>query len=92
LIGFDIDHRSNPIVCGQLAALIAERAHDSEMYGRANSKTEIIVWDGTAKGIDDAALAGTPLNAINVMRWIETLEGDSLERVKDVWDRLEFKS
>lgn len=26
LIGFDVDHRSNPSACGQLAALIAERA------------------------------------------------------------------
>ncbi|HKP13935.1 MAG TPA: hypothetical protein VJZ91_17570 [Blastocatellia bacterium] len=90
LIGFDIDHRSNPTVCGQLAALIAEHTRDSETYRMANARTEVVVWDGPAKGIDDAALAGTPLNAITVTRWVETLEGDSLERVRDVWDRLEF--
>lgn len=91
LIGFDIDHRSNPSVCGQLAALIAERTRDSEMCRTANARTEIIVWDGPAKGIDDAALAGIPLNTINITRWIETLEGNSQGRVREVWDRLEFK-
>jgi len=53
--------------------------------------TEIITWEGHAKGIDDAALAGIRLSAINVTRWYQTLDGDSLERVKDVWGRLEFK-
>ena len=91
LIGFDIDHRSNPSVCGQLAALIAERACDSEKRRTANSKTEVIVWEGAAKGIDDAALAGIPLSTITITRWVETLAGDSLNRVKDVWGRLEFK-
>lgn len=61
------------------------------MRRTANSKTEVIVWEGAAKGIDDAALAGIPLNAITVTRWVETLEGDSLERVREVWDRMEYK-
>ncbi|HXG64391.1 MAG TPA: hypothetical protein VNO70_04745 [Blastocatellia bacterium] len=91
LIGFDIDHRSNPSVCGQLAALIAERARDSETRRTATRRTEIVIWEGAAKGIDNAAKAGIPLSTINVTRWYETLGGDSLERVKDVWGRLEFK-
>ena len=90
LIGFDIDHRTNPSVCGQLAALIAERACDSQAY-QATVRTEIVIWEGAAKGIDDAALAGIRLSTINVTQWYQTLEGDSLERVKDVWRRLEFK-
>lgn len=90
-IGFDIDHRSNPSVCGQLAALIAERARDAEAHRIANAMTEIITWEGQAKGIDDAVLAGVRLSTINVTRWYETLEDDSLERVKDVWGRLELK-
>ena len=89
LIGFDIDHRSNPSVCGQLAAFIAERAVDSQTY-QATARTEIVIWDGVAKGIDDAALAGIRLNAINIVGWYGTLEGDSLERVKEVWKYLEF--
>jgi hypothetical protein len=91
LIGFDIDHRSNPSVCGQLAALIAERVSDSVASHTATTRTEIVIWEGAAKGIDDAALAGIHLSIINVARWYQTLEGDSLERVKDVWGRLEFK-
>lgn len=91
LIGFDIDHRSNPSVCGQLAALIAERARDAEAHGIVDAKTEIIIWEGDAKGIDDAALAGIRLSTINVRRWYETLEGDSLERVKEVLKYLEFR-
>jgi hypothetical protein len=90
LIGFDIDHRLNPSVCGQLAALIAERTRDSETHRTATRRTEIIIWEGAPKGIDDAALAGIALSTITVTRWVETLEGDSLDRVKDVWDRLEF--
>jgi len=91
LIGFDMDHRSNPSVCGQLAALIAERACNSESYLATTRRTEIIIWEGDAKGIDDAALTVIPFSTINVKRWYETLAGDSLERVNDVWDRLEFK-
>jgi hypothetical protein len=91
MIGFDKDHRSNPSVCGQLAALIAERARDSETHRIATQRTEIIIWEGVAKGIDDAALVAIPLSTITVTRWVETLEGDLLERVKDVWERLEFK-
>lgn len=91
LIGFDIDHRSNPSVCGQLAALIAERARDDGANGIVDVKTEIIIWEGQAKGIDDAALAGIHMSTVNVTQWYQTLDGDSLERVKDVWSRLEFK-
>jgi hypothetical protein len=91
LIGFDIDHRSNPSVCGQLAALIAERVSDSVASRTATTRTEIIIWEGTSKDIDDAALAGIHLSIINVTRWYQTLEDDSLERVKVVWGRLEFK-
>ncbi len=90
LIGFDIDHRSNPSVCGQLAALIAERVRDAEAHRIVNAKTEIIIWEGNAKGIDDAALAGIHLSTLNVAGWYGTLEGDSLERVKEVCKYLEF--
>ena len=51
----------------------------------------MVVWEDEAKGIDDAALAGVHLRAINTGQWYATLEGDSLERVKDVWGRLELK-
>lgn len=91
LIGFDIDHRSNPSVCGQLAALIAERARDSHAYRTTAARTEIIVWEGPAKGIDDAAMASIRLSTISIMRWYRTLKGDSLARVKEVWKYLEFR-
>lgn len=90
LIGFDIDHRSNPTVCGQLAALIAEQVQDAETQ-QMTAATKIVVWDGSAKGIDDAALAGIRLTSITITQWYRTLEGDSLYRVKEVWERLRFK-
>jgi len=90
LIGFDIDHRSNPAVCGQLAALIAGRARDAEAH-RISTATKIIIWEGNAKGIDDAVLAGIHLNTINVAEWHRTLEGESLKRVDEVWNLLSFK-
>jgi hypothetical protein len=91
LIGFDIDHRSNPSVCGQLAALIAERMRDAGEHRATAMKTMIVIWEGEAKGIDDAALAGVHLSAITARQWYATLEGDALERVNDVWSRLEYK-
>jgi hypothetical protein len=91
LIGFDIDHRSNPSVCGQLAALIAERVSDSVTSRTATTRTEIVVWEGAAKGIDDAALAGIHLSTIDVDDWYRTLEGETLERVDEVWGWLNFK-
>lgn len=91
LIGFDLDHRSNPSVCGQLAALIAERVRDAGIYPTATAKTEIVIWEGDAKGIDDAALADIHLSTISVPQWYGTLESSSLERVREVWDRLAFK-
>lgn len=91
MIAFDIDHRSNPSVCGQLAALIAERMRDAEEHRATAMKTMVIIWEGEAKGIDDAALAGIHLSAITARQWYATLEGDALERVNDVWDRLEYR-
>lgn len=90
LIGFDIDHRFNPSVCGQLAALVANCARDGEDQPN-NTAIKIIVWEGDAKGIDDAALAGIHLSTIDVAEWHRTLERDSLERVNEVWNRLNFK-
>lgn len=91
LIGFDKDHRSNPSVCGQLAALIAERARDAAVHRITNAITEIIIWEGAAKGIDDAALASIRLQTLNIVGWFRMLAGDSLERVKEVWGRLGFE-
>ena len=92
LIGFDIDHRLNPGVCGQLAALIADRARDGEAHRISAVTTKIIIWEGSAKGIDDAALAGLHLRTIDVAEWHRTLEGESLERVDEVWGWLNFKA
>lgn len=91
LIGFDIDHRSNPSVCGQLAALIAERARDADANRNTSVKTKIVIWEGDAKGIDDAARAGINLRMINVADWPRTLEGEPLARVDEVWGRLNFQ-
>jgi hypothetical protein len=43
------------------------------------------------KGIDDAALSGIHLSTIDVDEWYRTLEGESLERVDEVWGRMNFK-
>jgi hypothetical protein len=90
LVGFDIDHRSNPTVCGQLAALIAERVQDAETQQTTAVTTKIIVWESSAKGIDDAAVAGIHLTSITIPEWYGRLDGDSFHRVKEVWERLEF--
>jgi hypothetical protein len=89
LIAFDSDHRWNPTVCGQLASLIAERFQHAASQPLTNS-AKIVVWDGQAKGIDDAVLQGIRLNSLTIPQWLTTLQGKPLERVREVWDRLNF--
>jgi hypothetical protein len=88
LIGFDADHRTNPAVCRQLGRLIAGRLQDQQA-NNLNYTTRIIFWDGP-KGIDDAAIAGVELRAIEISDWFSTLRDEPLEQVKKAWEELNF--
>jgi Domain of unknown function (DUF3854) len=82
-IAFDSDHRQNAQVCRQLGKLIAEREQDAQLVGR-ETKTTVVVWDGE-KGVDEAVLQNLSLRVISIGEWRATLEGKSLEEVKEVW-------
>jgi len=82
-IAFDSDHRQNAQVCRQLGKLIAEREQDARITG-FETNTRVVVWDG-AKGVDEAVLQNLSLRVISISKWRETLEGNSLEEVKEVW-------
>lgn len=82
-IAFDSDHRQNAQVCRQLGKLIAEREQDARTIGR-ETKTSVVVWDG-AKGVDEAVLQNLSLRVVSVGEWRATLEGESLEVVREVW-------
>ena len=82
-IAFDSDHRQNAQVCRQLGKLIAEREQDAHISGR-ETKTSVVVWDG-AKGVDEAVLQNLSLHVVTISEWRETLRGESLEEVKEVW-------
>jgi hypothetical protein len=49
------------------------------------------VWDG-AKGVDEAVLQNLSLRVISISEWRETLEGNSLEEVKEVWADFSYPS
>lgn len=89
-IAFDSDHRQNAQVCRQLGKLIAEREQDARLAG-LETKTNVVVWDG-AKGIDEAVLQNLSLRVISISEWRETLEGNSLEEVKEVWAGFSYPS
>jgi hypothetical protein len=82
-IAFDSDHRQNAQVCRQLGKLIAEREQDARLAGR-ETNTRVVVWDG-AKGIDEAVLQNLSLRVISINEWRATLDGRSLEEVKEAW-------
>jgi len=88
VIGFDSDHRENVQVCRQLAKLIAEREQDTLLHGQKNF-TSVVVWEG-AKGIDEAVLANLRLRVISIGEWFESLTGNPLAEVKDVWAMCSF--
>ncbi len=94
-IGFDSDHRTNPIVCRQLARLIALRCHDSLQH-QFPTTTRIIIWDGprgpasAPKGIDEAVQKHLPLTAISISKWYATLRDKPLDEVKQYWSEIGF--
>jgi hypothetical protein len=89
-IAFDSDHRQNAQVCRQLGKLIAEREQDARL-AELETKTNVVVWDGE-KGVDEAVLQNLSLRVISISEWRETLEGNSLEEVKEVWAGFSYPS
>src|SRR5205085_11019860 len=89
-IAFDSDHRQSAQVCRQLGKLIAEREQDARLAG-LETNTRVVVWDG-AKGVDEAVLQNLSLRVISISEWRETLEGNSLEEVKEVWAGFSYPS
>jgi hypothetical protein len=88
-IAFDSDHRQNAQVCRQLGKLIAEREQEAQLAG-LETKTNVVVWGG-AKGVDEAVLQNLSLRVISISEWRETLEGKSLEEVKEVWEDFSYR-
>src|SRR5712691_1281279 len=83
LIAFDVDHKTNPAVCRQLARLIAAREQDAASHNLSIT-TRIVFWEGY-KGIDDAAkAANVTFTTVSIPAWFSTLAGESLEEVKKV--------
>ena len=81
VIGYDQDYRSNETVCLQLARLIAGRIKSE---GTAET-TRIATWQAKAKGIDDAALMGLPIEQVSCADWLRTLLPPYRQRVSVDW-------
>ena len=81
VIGFDQDYRSNETVCLQLARLIAGR-----IANEGTSDTiRIATWQAKAKGIDDAALMGLPIEQVSCADWFHSLPAPFQQQVIAAW-------
>ena len=95
LIGFDSDHRTNPVVCRQLARLIAHRCQDSVQH-QLKTTTRIITWEGprgpasTPKGIDEAVQNNLRLTSISISNWYATLRDKPRDEVTQYWSDIRF--
>ena len=81
LLAFDQDYHSNQAVCTQMAALIASRIQAE----KTPITTRIAVWDGRAKGIDDAALARVEIRSVSITEWFKSLSSEFRDLVKERW-------
>ena len=81
VIGFDQDYHSNETVCLQLARLIAGRIANE---GTAVT-TRIATWQANAKGIDDAALMGLPIEEVSCVDWLHSLPSPFRQQVIAAW-------
>lgn len=88
LIAFDADHKTNPAVARQLARLIAARDQDTADH-QLLSTTRIVTWQRD-KGIDDAVLAGVPIETLTILEWISALAGRPLQEVRGVWAQMGY--
>jgi hypothetical protein len=89
LIAFDADYRTNPAVARQLARLISARERDIVAH-RLSTSTRIVAWQ-RYKGIDDAILANDSVETMTILQWISTLEGKTLNEVREVWEQLGYR-
>lgn len=81
VIGFDQDFRSNETVCLQLARLIAGRITSEGVA----EMTSIATWQAKAKGIDDAALLGLPIEQMSCADWLCSLPAMFRQQVIAAW-------
>ncbi|MCU1267567.1 MAG: hypothetical protein JWM21_3885 [Acidobacteria bacterium] len=89
LIAFDADYKTNPAVARQLARLIAAREQDIAVRN-LKATTRIVTWQ-RYKGIDDAILANTSIETVNILQWISTLEGRARKEVQEVWEHMRYR-
>jgi hypothetical protein len=77
-IAFDNDSFTNPHVARAMAALIRLRHSDQNSIA-CNEAVRIVTWDRSLKGIDEALLAGVPLQHLTVAEWLKCLRPECLE-------------
>ncbi|QYO62568.1 hypothetical protein [Leptolyngbya sp. 7M] len=78
-IAFDNDSFTNPHVARAMAALIRLRHSDQSSFAY-NKEVRIVTWDRKLKGIDEALLAGVPLQHLTVAEWLKCLRPECVEQ------------
>lgn len=80
-IAFDNDNFTNPHVARALAALLRLRLSDQKSFNYED-KVQILTWNGSIKGIDEALLSGHRLVSLTVVEWLKELSPECLEQAK----------
>ena len=78
-IAFDNDSFTNPHVARALAALLKLRFSD-QRSSAYEDETRILSWDRSAKGLDEALLAGFELRSLTVTDWLKELTPECREQ------------
>lgn len=76
-LAFDSDCFTNPHVARSLGSLVALHIREQQFL-RCDRPTRVLTWEKQFKGIDDALLAGAPLNRLSVREWLNKLTPECL--------------
>ncbi|MBX3295440.1 MAG: hypothetical protein KF762_06990 [Acidobacteria bacterium] len=85
-IAFDNDSFTNPHVARALAALVRLRYADQKVLA-INDDVRILTWDRSIKGIDEALLAGLPIQQLTIREWLKYLTPECREQASQQLSR-----
>jgi len=86
-IAFDSDCVRNPHVARAVAKLLCLRLTDQKAQAYRNH-TSILVWDETAKGLDEALIEALPIRSVSVLDWFGMLTSDCKSVVASALEHL----
>jgi hypothetical protein len=80
-IAFDRDSFTNPHVARSLSALLRLRYADQVAH-KYKDDVQILTWNRSFKGIDEALLAGARLQHLTLSEWLKHLSPECMEQAR----------